>query len=538
MKYNIRSLFSFLLLLMAAASAHAQQQVAQWDVFEHTLNYHTAQNPYTDVTLRATFTHEQSGEAITVDGFYDGDDKYIVRFMPTRTGRWTYITTSSARELSAKTGTLDCVAAKAGDRGMVSARGQAFVYADGTYYQPVGTTSYAWTHSTAQRQAETIEAMRQSRFNKLRFCIFPNNSVNERPELYPFHLVSEGRDAKGKETFVWDFSRFNPAFFRHIEQCILSLKSIGCEADVILFTPYDDGLWGFDRMTMENNRRYLRYIVARLSAYSNVWWSMANEWDLVRARQHDEWIEMSRLVAESDPYHHLLSIHGGTAKYINYTLPWFTHASIQDQGPLYNIEGATTVRNIYHKPILFDEVCYEGDHESRWAQLSGQEMIERMWNGILGGTYVTHGECFCTDPDYYTGFAFLATGGKFKGTSPARIGFMRDILEAMPHPMQLADNSWDPQTSSGGDGHYLIYFGHERPREWAFSLPAKNATYPRLMGGEQFKVEIIDTWNMTVTPCRETFTVKPAPAKRVVDVKGRKVKLPGKPYLMLRITKI
>lgn len=527
-----------LLFLMLSTTLHAQERVAQWGIFERALTHHTRQNPFTDIRLTAQFVHKTTADTIRVDGFYDGDDKFIIRFMPTRQGQWTYTTSSSVAEMNNISGEIECTTPVKGDRGMVSVSGgQTFSYADGTFYQPVGTTSYAWLHSTSERQDETVRTLAETGFNKLRFCIFPNNSVNERPQLYPFQLVGHSTEASGKETFTWDFSRFSPEFFRNVERRILELKAIGCEADVILFTPYDAGLWGFDRMTMENNMRYIRYTVARLSAYSNVWWSVANEWDLVKARHHDEWIEMTRYIHKLDPYHHLLSIHGGTAKYINYTLPWFTHASIQDQGPLYNIEGAATVRNIYHKPVIFDEVCYEGDHSQRWAQLSGEEMLERMWTGLMGGTYVTHGECFCTEPDYYTGFSFLATGGKFKGTAPKRIRFMREIIESLPHPLQLADNSWDPLTASGGEGHYLIYFGHERQREWLFSLPAKNASFTRLQGGERFKVEIIDTWNMTITECKETFVTKPAAAKRMTDVRGRKVKLPGKPYIMLRITR-
>ena len=54
---------------------------------------------------------------------------------------------------------------------------------------------------------------------------------------------------------------------------------MGIQADVILFHPYDAGHWGFDNMGAENDDRYLRYMIARLGAYRNVWWSLANEWD-------------------------------------------------------------------------------------------------------------------------------------------------------------------------------------------------------------------------------------------------------------------
>ena len=54
----------------------------------------------------------------------------------------------------------------------------------------------------------------------------------------------------------------------------------------------------------------------------------------------------------------------------------------------------------------------------------------------------------------------------------------------------------------------------------------------------KFKVEIIDTWNMTVTPYPDTFTLKAKNKYRMVDVNGGSVKLPAKPYMLLRITEV
>jgi hypothetical protein len=535
----IKTVIFCLLSLLFSVNATAQTQVAQWNRWEKTFKFHTEKNPFTDVSLSATFVHEGSADTIRVEGFYDGDDKFIVRFMPTLQGKWSFTTSSSEDEMNNKSGFIVCTAPKSGCHGMMkTGNDQNFVYYDGTPYYPIGTTSYAWIHANAERQMQTCASLSESGFNKLRFCVFPNNSVNELPQLYPFKLISDNKDANGKVNYVWDFSRFDPAFFRHLENCIDSLNAIGVEADLILFTPYDEGKWGFDRMTMDANMRYLRYVVARLSAFSNLWWSMANEWDLVKAKTYDQWIEMTKYVHSHDPYHHLLSIHGGTATYIDYQLPYFSHASIQDQGPLYNFEGAATVRNIIHKPIIFDEVCYEGDHESRWAQLSGEEMLQRIWTGLIGGTYVTHGECYCTGKDYYTGYSFLATGGKFKGSCPKRIKFTRDIIYSLPAPLRLADRSWDPMTASAGPGTYLIYFGADKPTSWTFSLPAKNDHFTRLKGGEKFMVDIIDTWNMTTEHCKTVFQVKPVAAKRMADINNRKLSLPGKPYILIKIHQV
>ena len=438
---------------------------------------------------------------------------------------------------------IECVAEGKDCHGMVmTGNDMNFVYADSTAYYPLGTTSYAWMHADKQRQEQTYRSLADAGFNKLRFCVFPNESVTEDPELFPFEILSKGKHADGKykgyNKYEWDFSHFNPKFFRHLDDCVRRLGEIGVQADLILFHPYDMGRWGFDRMTMEQNKRYLKYVMARLGAYSNIWWSLANEWDLVKARTYDDWITLSTFVHNNDPYRHLCSIHGGTAKYINYTLPCFTHVSIQDQGPLVAFEGPATIRNIYGKPVIFDEVCYEGDHEARWAQLSGEEMLERIWTGLIGGAYVTHGECFCTTPNYYTGYAFLATGGKFKGTSPARVKFTLSLLNSLSAPLRLADQSWDPYTASGGKGVYLRYFGKDMPGEWTFELPVRNGRFGRLQEGMKFKVDIIDTWNMTVTPCPETFILKAKNKYRMVDVDGSSVKLPSKPYLLLRITEL
>ena len=35
-------------------------------------------------------------------------------------------------------------------------------------------------------------------------------------------------------------------------------------------------------MSQETDRRYLRYVVARLASFKNIWWSLANEFDLLK----------------------------------------------------------------------------------------------------------------------------------------------------------------------------------------------------------------------------------------------------------------
>ncbi|MGA8041567.1 MAG: DUF5060 domain-containing protein, partial [Terracidiphilus sp.] len=127
----------------AERRAGATEAVEQWGVFEASFQGSSNGNPFVDVTFGARFTLEH--RTVEVTGFYDGAGVYKVRFSPDTPGRWTYETTSSAKELAGHAGALECIAAKAGNRGPVGTAHQFhFQYADGTPYFPFGTTCYAY----------------------------------------------------------------------------------------------------------------------------------------------------------------------------------------------------------------------------------------------------------------------------------------------------------------------------------------------------------------------------------------------------------
>jgi hypothetical protein len=524
----------FLFLLIGYAFS---QQVQQWNRFEVALKHAYSGNSFTEVKLTAIFTHKDT--SYTIDGFYDGDNTFKIRFMPEKTGAWQYVTSSNIKQLNNKKGSFECVTATGNNHGIVRVSNTyGFKYADGKQYYPVGTTAYAWNHMGKQLQQTTLQTLKNSAFNKLRMCVFPKdyNLVKEEPEIYPFNTKGTAKDAAGKTIKVWDLSAFNTEFFAVLEKQIEELDALGIEVDLILFHPYDKGRWGFDSLPMDVNLRYIKYIVARLGAFHNVWWSIANEWDLVKYKTHDEWITLSKAVSKADPYHHLLSIHGSTAKYIEYWLPEFTHISTQDEGPVMNGGGAVILRNVYNKPIIYDEVGYEGNLASRWGRYSPEEMTYLMWMGAIGGTYVTHGESYMFKDG--TDTIFWAKGGTFKGTSWKRAGFLKKIMEEAPGPLEPSDVSRDLKTASGGPGHYIIYFGKEINDSWLFNIPNKNASFKRPVANEKYKAEIIDTWDMTITSVPDVFELAETNDYRMLDKALKKIRMPLKPYLAIRLTRI
>ena len=74
--------------------------------------------------------------------------------------------------------------------------------------------------------------------------------------------------------------------------------------------------------------------------------------------------------------------------------------------------------------------------------------------------------------------------------------------------------------------------------EWAFDLAVKNDIYPHLKERVRFKVEVIDTWNMTIAEWPVVFETTAPVKDRVYDKNQGRVRLPASPYLLLRITEV
>jgi hypothetical protein len=526
-----RRTFIALALALCAATARAQVPVDEhgaapaggpverWGMLEIALAGPADGNPFIEVELSAVF--RQGARAIAVDGFYDGDGRYKIRFMPDTAGAWTYETRSNRAGLRGRTGRFDVVQAAAGNHGPVSVRNTFhFGYADGSPFWQVGTTSYAWTHQSDALQEQTLRTLAQAPFNKLRMAVFPNNDDALANQRFPF---------PGKPPHGWDFSRFDVDFFRNLDKRVARLRALGIEADLILFHPYDKGRWGFDRMPAAVNDRYLRYLVARLAAYRNVWWSMANEYDLMTEKKMDDWDHYFQLVQAADPYGHLRSIHNAFRLY-NHTKPWVTHVSIQHGAATEDPERAVLYRDVYDKPVVYDEVKYEGDWVKRWGQLTPEEMVLRFWNGAIAGTYVGHSEIY-QDP---RGEIWLGKGGTLKGQSAPRLAFFRKILAESPLEGLEPIDKWQDHPFAGKHAeYYLGYFNREKPAAWPFVLFKTG-----LQDGMTFRAEVIDTWNMTITPVDGTFEIRKRDDYTFADKDGRSIALPGRPYMAVRVVRV
>ncbi|HLT68262.1 MAG TPA: DUF5605 domain-containing protein [Microbacterium sp.] len=475
----------------------ATDDVAAYGRFELVLDGPSHGNPFVDVVLDARI--EGPGVSVKVPGFYDGSGVYRLRYMPEVAGSFRFTTASNAASLDGISGSFEVGTAASHGPVRVADRFH-FAYADGTRYRPVGTTSYVWTHQGDELEEKTLASLAASSFTKMRMCVFPKSYLfNENePSLFPF----VGDLERG-----FDFQRFSPEYWAHLEKRIEQLAELGIEADLILYHGYDR--WGFATMDPVADDRYLRYVTARLASFANVWWSLANEYDLLFDKTESDWERFATIVTENDPNGHLLSIHN-CREFYDHGRPWVTHASIQRQDVYKTAEMTGEWREAWGKPVVIDECAYEGDIDQGWGNITGEEMTRRAWEGAVRGGYVGHGETY-VDPD---DVLWWAKGGALHGTSAERLGFLDRIVGEAPggvlEPIQV---DWDVPRAGVEGEHLLYYFGFNQP------------TYRRFLTDPNvsWEIDIIDTWNMTIETLPGTYS-------------GRfRIELPGKQFIAVRL---
>ncbi|MEH7545699.1 DUF5060 domain-containing protein [Neobacillus vireti] len=504
------------------------RQIEKYNIFEGSVR--GTEPSKSNVKVDFTGTFRKDDKTVKINGFYNGNGEYLIRFMPDEVGIWHYELSLKAEEEINESGEFECIRETGNNHGPVVVNGMNFQYADGTRYIPFGTTLYAWIHQPRQLIEKTIETLSKSPFNKARMCVFPKSytyNTNE-PEFFPFEKNGEGK---------WDVNQPNVEFWKHLESQLSALSNIGIEADLILFHPYDR--WGFADLGREDDLTYLDYCVRRLAAFRNIWWSLANEFDVVFSKNEQDWEAFGEFISSNDPYHHLLSNHNMLGFY-DASKPWITHCSIQTN----SFQKTKMFSDQYKKPVMIDECKYEGNIDESWGNISGFEMVHRFWSVMVLGGFCTHGETFHRDDEVL----WWSKGGELHGESANRIAFLKDIMyelegeiqpvrgafdtdpndlsskekleAAQNNPFAKAILNTDPLvfddfrtrvvtswTGGYGDKYIITYLGRECRCFLDMELPEN---------GEEYSIEVIDIWEMT----RETVLER---------AKGKvRVNLPGK----------
>lgn len=398
--------------------------------------------PARDVELWVRFQHEGGEPACTVHGFWDGDGKgratgnvFKVRFCPTAPGKWLLAEVrSNAAELAGQH-QGDWVTA------VVSTRpgfwipdpetpGQRwYKRSDGSHPYIFGNTHYTFLSGRTDRgpNASTIEADIRGNarfFKKLRFSLFGGRYVH--PTDKPF------LDDAGKPTDDGDFShRPNPAWFhRRADVAVRTALEVDLIADLILNGP--DTRESRSALRARRNggdpAPFLRYVAARYGSYPNVWFCLANEWDIKNPRYTPDQIAAAgTTLRKLLPYPTPISVHGRPANWngrLNTRPPWHDHVSLQGKIRTLARSADFIARNHVRGgrcPVVNDELGYEG----RGDRFSRDDVLEGHLGAFLGGGYGTTGWKPASKKGHYFWGAFEAA----EHTAAKHLAWLRAAID-------------------------------------------------------------------------------------------------------------
>ncbi|HOW66754.1 MAG TPA: DUF4038 domain-containing protein [Verrucomicrobiota bacterium] len=438
--------------LLVTATMAATPVTPRFEVFEVELTgAKSYANPFLDVAVTAMFT-APCGRKVTAHGFHDGSNIWRVRFAPDASGAWSYVTSASDTNnagLHHRTGSLTC--APSAHHGFIRIHPDnpyAFAYTDGTAFFPMGDTCYGLfddSHITPALRREYLETRRRQRFNFVRMTLGH----------------SEARAAQDPAFWAWggtpakpDLDRFNPEFFRGLDEMFRDLQARRMNVELILFNFYrrpftDTKLW-----TPVRERSWLRYVLARYAAFRNVFlWTLANEYEthpdgVYRLdRPGDvEWAQATaRLVKQFDPYRHPVTVHPvisasalGSWPGDPFEPPWRI-GPFFGQGEALDVLSQQTGQS--GKDVHWDEqrACWTGDDPLLVASLRAdrrfQKPVLNTENGYeyFAGQHTYRKQVHHTDKVRRSSWRIVCAGGYFAAGFQGTVG-QSDIWNRIDAP--------------------------------------------------------------------------------------------------------
>jgi hypothetical protein len=296
----------------ATAREAQPRDVPRWDMHEFEWRGRSpGANPFRAAAVAGEFL-SPSGKTKTVDGFYEGDNTWRLRFSPDEEGQWSYVLRGEGAE-ALQRGRLRCTKARGHGFVRVHPRNPyAFAYADDTPFFSMGDTCYGLASDspiTPELRTQYLKTRRAQHFNFVRLHAMPSDKRWQTdPTFWPF----------GGTPQQPDFDRFNVAYFRRLDAVLKEMAALGMNAELIVLDFYQPPMTDTRVWTPERESRWLRYLLARYAAFNNVLlWTIANEYEThpdgayrLDLPGDPEWAKATaRFIKQHDAFGHLVTAH-------------------------------------------------------------------------------------------------------------------------------------------------------------------------------------------------------------------------------------
>jgi hypothetical protein len=390
------------------AFSQSGQSVEAYDFVEVTLNVSKpdARNPFTDVTVRGHFEKTSGADKLSVTGFCDASDGSVfrIRFMPASEGDYTYtITYSQGAFERTETGQFRVTTGRRRGPMRVDPDYPWHFVWEGTKEHCFfnGTTAF-WLMGWREDRVinNCIERLQRLKINRIRVLLSgAANILWGEPVMTGenFTLFLRPWVAKAPNSFDHpeiDYTRFNVSHWQKWERMLRFAR----DRDMIISSILEISTHKAQPTAgSEDERRYIRYAAARLSAFSNITWDLGDDLDSFR---DEKWAhETGTLLVGWDPYKHLATSHPTHREPQDRASDWFGFTSIQDwsrnQHALMLEERQIQKKTGRIIPQANEEYGYE-DHYPHWAPKPDGDSAETLrrtaWEIAMAGAYGTAGE--------------------------------------------------------------------------------------------------------------------------------------------------
>ncbi|MBN1349620.1 FG-GAP repeat protein [candidate division KSB1 bacterium] len=365
--------------------------IERYRQFETELNSNnTYSNPYIDVWLSAHVV-SPSGDEFDIDGYWQQNNVWKLRVMPTEIGTWTYTTSSNDPGLDGMTGGFDCIASShPGVLRVNDAAPHMFELTESGPFFLLGETNWCLMSSTVSFSDGTfqqfIDTRLQQHFNNIQFVLGTGGLPigTENPENEGGHLwISQSGQT------------LNPEFFNWVDKRIAYLDSV--QMGMGFYITWAQHFTTFSRSEFE---RFERYLLARYAAYPLLYWVIVGEFDeagaIIDYNYHGE------VIASADPYSHPVTIHPGHSDASNLgTNRIFANeqwlSSIMQQlptnpgnAPVNDLNTAVLTDRIYNMPVVNTEFGYEAKDYNGHI-FSSDDVRKYAWAIVMGGGFACYG---------------------------------------------------------------------------------------------------------------------------------------------------
>jgi hypothetical protein len=388
--------------------SHPAESVEVYDVFDVTANVIApdAPNPFTGATLTGWFAKDVGGGRISVEGFCDSPDGSVFRvgFTPSSPGDYTYSIAYRQGDFE-KSYTGKFRATDGHRKGPVRVDPKYpwhFIWeGTGEHYFFNGTTAF-WLMGWREERIVnyTIQRLHDLKINRVRVLLAGTTNILWGDAVMPrdsFSIFLRPWVAQAPESFDRpgiDYTRFNILYWQKFERMLRFAR----ERDVVVSVILDISTHKAQPAEYsDDERRYIRYAVARLSRFSNINWDLGDDLDSFR---DEKWAhETGTLIEKWDPYRHLATSHPVHREHQDRASEWFGFTSIQDwsrkQHALMLEERQIQMKTGRIIPQTNEEYGYE-DHYPRWAPIPPGDSAETLrrvaWDIAMAGAYGTAGE--------------------------------------------------------------------------------------------------------------------------------------------------